>query len=618
MEDKPRRGVDVVKAHLKTLPAKPGVYRMYDADGALLYVGKAKNLKARVASYATLAGHNNRIATMIDSIRSMEFTITNAETEALLLEANLIKRLRPRFNVILRDDKSFPLILIARDHWAPQILKHRGAKARPGDYFGPFASAGSVNRTLNTLQKAFLLRTCSDSVFETRTRPCLLHQIKRCAAPCVGYVSEAAYGELVSQARDFLSGRSGNLRKRLISEMEEAAQSEAFERAARLRDRIRALAAIQANQDINLEDLPEADVFAVAAAGGASCVQAYFYRAGQNWGNRAYFPKHERDADEKAVLSAFLAQFYDDRDPPKLILLDRDVPDADLLSEALTVRAGRKVQLLAPQRGRKRALVQNAGDNAREALGRKLAETDSQRRLLDQVRDVFGLEETPERIEIYDNSHIQGTDPVGAMVVAGPDGFDKRAYRKFNMKAADLSPGDDYAMMRAMLTRRFKRIGGPDATDASTAAPDLILIDGGPGQLSAALGVMVEAGVESLPVVAIAKGPDRDAGRERFFMPGREAFGLDPKSPALFFLQRLRDEAHRFAIGAHTAKRKKRAGANPLDDVPGVGAKRKSALLRHFGSARSVARAGMEDLESVDGVSRELAQRIYDHFHGGA
>ena len=623
-----RTGVALIAAKVRLLPDSPGVYRMYDASGELLYVGKARSLKKRVASYTKLAGQSNRIARMIAMTAQMEFITTATETDALLLEANLIKRLKPRYNVLMRDDKSFPHILLTGDHAFPQVLKHRGARSRQGDYFGPFASAGAVNATLNALQKAFLLRSCSDSVFESRTRPCLLFQIKRCSAPCTGEISGEAYAELVAEARDFLKGRSRKTQQQLVRLMDEAAANLDYEAATIYRDRIRALTQVQQHQGINPQTVSEADLFAAWAEGGQICIQVFFIRAGQNWGNRAYFPRHDRDLPTEEVLDAFLAQFYEDRQPPRMVLLSHDAPGKALLAEALTIRAGRKVAVGVPRRGEKRELIEHAMTNAREALGRRLAESSSQRRLLEGVAEVFGLEQAPERIEVYDNSHIQGSKAVGGMIVAGPEGFMKSQYRKFNIRDAEMAAGDDYAMMREVLTRRFTRLlkendgdgnaadTGPEETRPDAAWPDLILIDGGAGQLKVALEVLSELGIDSVTVVGVAKGPERDAGRERFFMAGRRDFMLEPRNPVLYYLQRLRDEAHRFAIGSHRARRSKAIGTNPLDEVPGVGPGRKRALLKHFGSARAVARAGLADLESVDGISTRVARAVYDHFHG--
>jgi len=622
-------GAALIADEVSRLPAKPGVYRMMNAEGDVLYVGKAKSLRNRVSSYAKSGGHSNRIMRMIAETRSMEFVVTATETEALLLEANLIKQLKPRYNVILRDDKSFPYILIAEDHSSPQILKHRGARKRKGAYYGPFASATAVNRTLNTLQKAFLLRSCADSVFENRTRPCLLHQIKRCAAPCVGLVSETDYRDLVAEAKTFLDGDSQLVQLQLSTEMESAASALDFERAARLRDRIRALTYVQGSQDINSEGLSEADIFAIFAEGGQTSVQVFFFRAGQNWGNHAFFPKHDREEETPAILSAFMAQFYDGRDPPALILTSEPPDQADLLAEALTLKAGRKVTVTSPQRGEKRSIMDQALMNAREALSRRMAESASQHKSLARLSEVLGLEAPPRRIEVYDNSHISGANAVGAMIVAGPDGFEKKNYRKFNIKSTELAPGDDYAMMREVLTRRFARMMKEDDAEMR---PDLVIIDGGKGQLSAALSAFEELGLdpqaEGIAVIGVAKPRreneagemrvDRTMGAvgEQIVMPGKDPFLLAPRDPALFFIQRLRDEAHRFAIGAHRAKRKKALGANPIDDIPGVGPSKKRALLNHFGSAKEIARAKPEDLTAVEGISQALAQRIYDHFHG--
>ena len=585
---------------------------MIGEDGQILYVGKARNLKNRVSNYAAGRGHSNRIALMIALTHSMEFVVTQTETEALLLEANLIKRLKPRFNILLRDDKSFPYILIRKDHPAPQLLKHRGARKTKGDYFGPFASVGAVNQTLNTLQKAFLIRTCTDSVYEGRSRPCMLYQIKRCAGPCVDLVEPAAYDELVKEATAFLRGRSNALRQELQARMSEAAEAMDFETAARLRDRIRAIAAVTTDQGINPDGVEEADVIAIAQDGGKSCVQVFFFRAGQNWGNQSFFPRHESDAEPADVLAAFLAQFYDDKPAPGLILLSHEIEEAELLAEALSLRAERKVQLHTPQRGEKRKLVERTATNAKEALARRLSESATQTQLLKGVQRVFELENIPQRIEVYDNSHIQGTNALGAMIVAGPDGFEKNAYRRFNMKGDDAATNDDFAMMQAMLRRRLSRLMKERAEGAPV--PDLILIDGGKGQLSSVMEVAAELGVTDIAIAAIAKGPERDAGREAFYLPGKAPFKLPQKDPVLYYLQRLRDEAHRFAIGGHRAKRKKQMAENPLDDIPGIGPSRKKALLAHFGSAKAVRNAALADLEAVDGVSKAMAKRIHDWF----
>ena len=674
-------GPAVIARFLKTLPLTPGVYRMLDVAGEVIYVGKARSLKKRVANYVRLGGHTQRIARMISVTANMEFVTTRTESEALLLEANLIKRFRPRFNVLLRDDKSFPYILIARDHAAAQLVKHRGARKRTGDYFGPFASAGAVVNTINTLQRAFLIRTCSDSYYEARTRPCLLFQIKRCAAPCTGEISLPDYAALAHEATRFLKGDSGALRRDLQAAMMAAAERQDYELAAQYRNRLQAISHTQAHQGINPEGIEEADVFAAHQDGGLTCIQVFFFRTGQNWGNRAYFPRADRTLGVDEVLEAFIGQFYDDKPVPRLILLSHDVPGRELLEEALSLKAEHKIEIKVPQRGAKTDMIEHALANAREALGRRLAENSSQGRLLEGVGKVFGLSEPPRRVEVYDNGHIQGASAIGAMIVAGPQGFVKGQYRKFNMKAEGLAAGDDFAMMREVLRRRFTRLlkaegaeptpsltlphkGGGDAVDgpgtqfdsdgreASAPSPlvgegrgggatrgenqsaddiensaedllsddlpdwpDLVLIDGGKGQLSAARGVLEELGLTSVPLVGVAKGPDRDAGREHFHIPGRESFMLEPRDPVLYFVQRLRDEAHRFAIGTHRAKRKKELGVNPLDEVAGIGPSRKRALLKHFGSAKAVSRAGVADLLTVEGISEAMAEAIYDHFH---
>jgi excinuclease ABC subunit C len=688
VEDAPTpqlKGIEAIRDAWKRMPARPGVYRMLGTDGEVLYVGKAKSLKNRVGQYAQGRGHTNAIYRMIHQTASMEIIVTATETEALLLETNMIKRLKPRFNVLMRDDKSFPFIAIRTDHAIPALQKHRGAKSFKGKFYGPFASAGAVNRTLNTLQKAFLLRSCTDSTFSGRTRPCMLYQIKRCSAPCVGLVSEGEYGALVKDGADFLEGRSTELQERLANAMREASDALEFEHAARLRNRIRALASVRASQGINPSTFSEADVFALHCEGGQSCVQVFFFRAGQNWGNRAYFPRHGAEETAADVLSAFLAQFYDDREPPRLILSNLEPTDRGLLEEALCLRADCKVEIRTPERGEKKEIVDAALLNAREALGRRMAETGSVAKLLDGVAETFGLPQRPERIEVYDNSHIQGTNALGAMIVAGPEGFIKNQYRKFNMKAEEFQ-GDDFAMMKAMIRRRFARMlsergedgeqafslaekvasasepdegrrptrDGASPADAAAAErpsppapspqgrggaivdggvdfskerdelpeskfgawPDLVLIDGGEGQLSASLEALEELGLKNRIIIAgIAKGVDRDAGRERFFIPGRAPFRLDEKSPVLYYLQRLRDEAHRFAIGAHRGKRSTGLSKNPLDEIGGIGPARKRALLDRFGSARGVSRAALAELELVDGVNTELAKRIYDFFH---
>jgi excinuclease ABC subunit C len=610
-------GMALIADEVKRLPDAPGVYRMLGDEAEVLYVGKARSLKKRVTQYAQGRFHTQRIAHMVHLTRAMEFVTTRTETDALLLESNLIKRLKPRFNVVLRDDKSFPEILLRRDHPAPQIRKHRGAHTVTGDYFGPFASAWAVNRTLNTLQKAFLLRSCSDSVYETRTRPCMLHQIRRCSAPCVELISLDGYKELVEEAHDFLRGKSQAVRDRLAREMQAASDDLEFETAARIRDRIRALASISAEQGINPETVDEADVFSLFAEGGQACVQVFFFRAGQNWGNRAYFPRVDRADEDVDILDAFLGQFYEDKPIPRLILLSHEVPNAELLAEAFCLQRGSKVEIAVPKRGEKRELVAHAMTNAREALGRKLAESSAQGRLLEGVCETFGLEARPERIEVYDNSHIMGTNAVGGMIVAGPEGFLKNQYRKFNIKGTELTPGDDYGMMREVLRRRFSRLVKEEEEGASPVRPDLVLIDGGAGQLQAARETMENLGLHDIVVAGVAKGPDRDAGLERFFIPGREPFMLDPKSPVLYYLQRLRDEAHRFAIGSHRVRRKIDMTKNPLDEIEGVGPGRKRALLHAFGSARGVSRAAVADLMKVEGISEPLALRIHAFFRKG-
>ncbi|NNK68191.1 MAG: excinuclease ABC subunit UvrC [Rhodobacteraceae bacterium] len=608
-------GHAVIARELRTLDNSPGVYRMLDAKGAVLYVGKARNLKARVSNYARPAGHSGRIARMIAETASMMFLTTKTETEALLLEQNLIKQLKPRYNVLLRDDKSFPNILVAKDHAFAQIKKHRGRKSEKGSYYGPFASAGAVNRTLNQLQKVFLLRNCSDATFESRTRPCLLYQIKRCSAPCVGHISEAAYADLVKDAERFLQGKSTGVQTQLANEMQQASEAMEFERAAALRDRIRALTQVQSTQGINPQGVTEADVIALHLDGGQACVQVFFIRANQNWGNRDFYPRTGAGADAPEILQAFIAQFYDGKDPPRLILLSHDVEDRELLEEALCEKLGRRVEIAVPQRGEKAELVANAQRNARESLARKMAETATQSKLLKGLAEAFALDAPPERIEVYDNSHIQGTNAVGAMIVAGRDGFIKSQYRKFNIRGEDRTPGDDFGMMKEVMTRRFKRLLKEDPDRTGGTWPDLLLIDGGAGQVSAVREIMAELGVEDIAMVGVAKGLDRDAGKEEFHRTGQRPFALRHNDPVLYFVQRLRDEAHRFAIGAHRAKRSKAIGATPLDEVPGVGATRKRALLAHFGSAKAVSRAGLADLKAVNGISGALAETIYDHFH---
>ena len=609
------RGVEVIRDYLRTLPQTPGVYRMIAADATVLYVGKARNLKRRVTNYTQVNKLPVRLQRMVAETETMEFVTTHTEVEALLLESNLIKRLMPRYNVLLRDDKTFPHIMITKDHDYPQLTKHRGARGRDADYFGPFASAGAVNRTITALQRAFLLRNCADTVFASRTRPCLQYQIKRCTAPCVGRVSPAEYQAQVDQARAFLAGKSRDIQGEFKDRMIDASERMDYEAAARWRDRIRALTAVQAHQDINAEGvIDDADVIAAYADGGSTCIQVFFFRGGRNYGNRAYFPSHDKAAELEEVLAAFIAQFYENKAAPRLVLVSHDLPEHGLLEEALAVRAGHKVELAAPKRGDKRRIVEHALTNAREAHGRRLAESSSQAKLLEGVAAVFGLDAPPERIEVYDNSHVQGAHAIGGMIVAGPDGFMKNAYRKFNIREPEAA-GDDYAMMREVLTRRFGRALKEDPERALGHWPDLVLIDGGQGQLTVAEEVFAELGIDDVPLVAIAKGPDRDAGRERFFMPDRAPFQMEMRDPVLYFLQRLRDEAHRFAIGTHRAKRTKALGRSQIDEIPGIGPSRKKALLHHFGSAAAVARAGLSDLESVDGISRTVAKKIYDHFH---
>ena len=613
----PLKGMDLIKDESSRLPDSPGVYRMMGEAGEVLYVGKAKSLKKRVTQYAQGRFHTQRIAHMVHLTRSMEFVTTKTETEALLLEINFIKSLKPRFNVLLRDDKTFPEILIRRDHPSPQIRKHRGAHTIKGDYFGPFASAWAVNRTVNSLQKAFLLRSCTDSVFDSRTRPCMLHQIKRCAAPCVDLIAPADYSALVDEAHDFLSGKSRLVQKRLSQEMSQAAEDLDYERAAWLRDRLRALSAVSQDQSINPDTVEEADVFALFSEGGQACVQVFFFRAGQNWGNRAYFPRVDRQDEDEDILDAFLGQFYDSQPVPRLILTSHEAPNHALLSEAFSLKSGRKVEIATPKRGEKLDLVHHALTNARDALGRRMAESSAQGKLLTAVAETFELDGPPERIEVYDNSHIMGTNAVGGMIVAGPDGFMKSQYRKFNIKDTELVPGDDYGMMREVLRRRFARMVKEEGEGTPTPRPDLVLIDGGAGQLAEAMAVLAELGVEDVALVGVAKGPDRDAGLERFFLPGKTPRMLEPKSPILYYLQRLRDEAHRFAIGTHRAKRAAEMIKNPLDEIDGIGPGRKRALLHAFGSAKGVSRAEVGELEKVDGVSGPLAQRIYDYFRRG-
>ncbi|RWF49454.1 MULTISPECIES: excinuclease ABC subunit UvrC [unclassified Mesorhizobium] len=635
-------GAEVIQTLVKRLPNAPGVYRMMNAAGDVLYVGKARSLKKRVTNYAQGRFHTNRIGRMVRETSTMEFVVTRTEIEALLLEANLIKRLRPRFNVLMRDDKSFPYILLTGDHVSPGIYKHRGARSRKGDYFGPFASAGAVGRTINSLQRAFLLRSCTNSFYENRTRPCLLYQIKRCAGPCTGEISHEGYAELVDEAKDFLSGRSQKVKTEISAAMQQASQDLDFERAAIYRDRLAALSHVQSHQGINPATVDEADVFAIHQEGGQVCIQVFFFRTGQNWGNRAYFPKADPALEGSEVLGSFLAQFYDDKPTPRAILLSQTVEDQELLAEALSTRAGRKVTISVPQRGEKKDLTDNALQNAREALGRRLAETSTQARLLAGFAETFGLSKPPVRIEVYDNSHIMGTNAVGAMVVAGPEGFVKNQYRKFNIRSTEITPGDDFGMMREVMERRFSRLlkehgdvvladdaaGGEaaaveagddiedDISGSFPAWPDVILIDGGQGQMTAVRKILSDLGIEDRVVaIGIAKGQDRDAGRERFFVKGRDSFSLPVRDPVLYFVQRLRDEVHRFAIGSHRARRKKEMVKSPLDEIVGIGPGRKRALLLHFGTAKAVSRAAVEDLRKVDGISEQVAKLVYNHFH---
>ncbi|WP_417742131.1 excinuclease ABC subunit UvrC [Salipiger sp.] len=610
------RGYELIHSYLRTLDSSPGVYRMLDDQSRVLYVGKARNLRARVSNYSRpSAQHSRRISRMISDTASMMFLTTRTETEALLLEQNLIKQLKPKFNVLLRDDKSFPNIQVTTEHAFPQIRKHRGAKTEKGAYYGPFASAGAVNRTLNQLQKAFLLRNCSDSMFEGRTRPCLLYQIKRCSGPCVGYISEADYAASVRDAERFLSGKSTRVQETLAAQMAEASEAMEFERAAALRDRIRALTQVQTVQGINPQTVAEADVIALHMEGGQACVQVFFIRANQNWGNKDYYPRVGEDVEPQEVLEAFLGQFYDTKEPPRLLLLNHEIENPDLMCQALSDKLGRKVEIAVPLRGEKAELVEGAARNARESLARRMAETATQAKLLRGLAEAFGLDGPPRRIEVYDNSHIMGTNAVGGMIVAGPDGFMKNQYRKYNIKGEELVPGDDFGMMKEVLTRRFTRLLKDDPDREKGLWPDLLLIDGGAGQVSAVAEIMREFGVEDVPMVGVAKGIDRDAGKEEFHRVGQRPFALRHNDPVLYFVQRLRDEAHRFAIGTHRAKRAKSQMANPLDEVPGVGASRKRALLSHFGSAKAVSRANLADLKAVDGVSAALAERIYAFFH---
>ncbi|MEO3476864.1 excinuclease ABC subunit UvrC [Phaeobacter sp. CAU 1743] len=610
----PRSGYAVIQDYVKTLDSSPGVYRMLDADSRVLYVGKARNLKARVSNY-TRPGNSPRIERMIALTTSMMFLTTRTETEALLLEQNLIKQLKPKYNVLLRDDKSFPNILVSKDHAYPQIKKHRGARKEKGSYFGPFASAGAVNRTLNQLQKAFLLRNCSDAMFESRTRPCLQYQIKRCSAPCTGEISAEEYAASVRDAERFLSGRSTKIQEELAEQMMAASEAMEFERAAALRDRIKALTQVQTAQGINPRGVAEADVIGLHMEGGQACVQVFFIRANQNWGNQDFYPRVDADNSPAEVMEAFLGQFYSNKEPPRQLILSDDIENGDLMEQALSEKAGRRVEVMVPQRGEKTELVAGAVRNARESLARRMAESATQAKLLKGLAEAFGLDGPPNRIEVYDNSHIQGTHAVGGMIVAGPEGLMKNAYRKFNIKGDDLTPGDDFGMMKEVLNRRFSRLLKEDPDREKGLWPDLLLIDGGAGQVSAVAEIMEEHGVQDIPMVGVAKGVDRDHGKEEFHRLGENAFALQRNDPVLYFIQRLRDEAHRFAIGTHRAKRAKAMGATPLDEVAGVGASRKRALLAHFGSAKAVSRANLADLKAVDGISEALAERIYDHFH---
>ena len=614
-ENAPLTGHALIRNYLNTLDGSPGVYRMMDAEGRVLYVGKARHLKKRVSNYANPRGHTVRIARMIHQTASMMFLTTKTETEALLLEQNLIKQLKPYYNVLLRDDKSFPSILLAKTHPFAQIKKHRGRKGEPGSYFGPFASAGAVNRVLNQLQKVFLLRNCSDSVFSGRTRPCLLYQIKRCSGPCVGLITESDYADLVRDAEQFLSGKSTKVQGELAAQMQVASDEMEFERAAALRDRIKALTQVQQVQGINPQTVAEADVIALHMEGGQACVQVFFIRANQNWGNKDFYPRTGAGAEEREVLEAFLGQFYDNKLPPRLLLLSHPIENDDLMQEALSQKAGRKVELIVPKRGEKAELVEGAARNARESLARRMAETATQAKLLKGLAKAFDLDAPPKRIEVYDNSHIQGAHAVGAMVVAGPEGYIKSQYRKFNIKDTELTPGDDFGMMKEVLGRRFKRLLKEDPERKGDNWPDLLLIDGGAGQVSAVAEIMREYGVDDIAMVGVAKGEDRDAGKEEFYRTGKRPFALRHNDPVLYFVQRLRDEVHRFAIGTHRAKRAKAMGATPLDGVTGVGAARKRALLAYFGSAKAVSRAGLEDLKKVEGISHRLAETLYDFFH---
>ena len=608
-------GVNLIQKYVRQLDTSPGVYRMLDAQARVLYVGKARNLKARVSNYARPTGHSSRIARMISETSQMMFLTTKTETEALLLEQNLIKQLKPRYNVLLRDDKSFPNILVTTKHEFPQIKKHRGAKKEKGAYYGPFASAGAVNKSLNQLQRVFQLRNCSDAMFETRTRPCLQYQIKRCSGPCVGRISARDYQASVKDAQRFLSGKSTEIQESLASQMAQASEAMEFERAAALRDRIRAMTQVQTNQGINPRTVSEADVIALHIEGGQACVQVFFIRANQNWGNRDFYPRISADHSHAEVLEAFVGQFYSSKEAPRQLILSHDIENADLVSAALSEAAGRKVELIYPQRGEKFELVSGALRNAKESLALRMSETATQAKLLRGIAEAFALDEAPKRIEVFDNSHIQGAYAVGAMIVSGPDGFLKNQYRKFNIMGDDLTPGDDFGMMKEVMTRRFTRLIKEDPERTSESWPDLLLIDGGAGQVSAVAEILETLGVDDVPMVGVAKGVDRDHGKEEFYIPGRSVFALQRNDPVLYFVQRMRDEAHRFAIGTHRAKRAKAISANPLDDIAGIGASRKRALLAHFGSAKAVSRANLADLKAVDGISAAMAEKIYDFFH---
>ena len=608
-------GANLILKYVRQLDASPGVYRMLDAQARVLYVGKARNLKVRVSNYARPTGHSSRIARMISETAQMMFLTTKTETEALLLEQNLIKQLKPRYNVLLRDDKSFPNILVTTDHEFPQIKKHRGAKKEKGAYYGPFASAGAVNKSLNQLQRVFQLRNCSDAMFETRTRPCLQYQIKRCSGPCVGRISARDYRASVKDAQRFLSGKSTEIQERLASQMAQASEAMEFERAAALRDRIRAMTQVQTNQGINPRTVNEADVIALHIEGGQACVQVFFIRANQNWGNRDFYPRISADHSHAEVLEAFVGQFYSSKEAPRQLILSHDIENADLVSAALSEAAGRKVELIYPQRGEKFELLSGALRNAKESLALRMSETATQAKLLRGIAEAFDLDDAPKRIEVFDNSHIQGAHAVGAMIVSGPDGFLKNQYRKFNIRGYNLTPGDDFGMMKEVMTRRFTRLIKEDPGRTSESWPDLLLIDGGAGQVSAVAEILETLGVEDVPMVGVAKGVDRDHGKEEFYIPGRSVFALQRNDPVLYFVQRMRDEAHRFAIGTHRAKRAKAISANPLDDIAGIGASRKRALLAHFGSAKAVSRANLADLKAVDGISAAMAEKIYDFFH---